>query len=96
MVIGVMGGSASNTSLTGEETVSLALQLKKTVSSSSAHAAEEPMGFGNAEGILSNMNETDAHTSKLFGSNYARLQQVKKVYDPDMVWSKWFAIKPAA
>jgi len=32
----------------------------------------------------------------LFGENYPRLQLVKKNYDPDNVFSKWFAITPAA
>lgn len=30
-----------------------------------------------------------------FGGNYARLQQIKKKYDPQMLFSRWFAIEPA-
>ncbi|KAI0676966.1 FAD-binding domain-containing protein [Trametes maxima] len=33
---------------------------------------------------------------QLFGSNYPRLQQVKKKYDPERVFNKWFTIVPAA
>jgi FAD/FMN-containing dehydrogenase len=31
----------------------------------------------------------------VFGSNYPRLQQIKKKYDPEMLFSKWFVITPA-
>ena len=30
-----------------------------------------------------------------FGSNYKRLQEIKKKYDPDLVFNKWFVITPA-
>jgi FAD/FMN-containing dehydrogenase len=32
----------------------------------------------------------------LFGENYARLQKIKKEYDPDLVFYKWSPITPAA
>lgn len=32
----------------------------------------------------------------LFGPNYERLQHLKARYDPENVFSKWFAIAPAA
>ncbi|KAL5530239.1 hypothetical protein ACEPAF_6496 [Sanghuangporus sanghuang] len=32
---------------------------------------------------------------KVFGDNYPRLQQIKKRYDPDMIFSNWFQIIPA-
>ena len=31
-----------------------------------------------------------------FGSNYERLQEIKKKYDPELVFNKWFVITPAA
>lgn len=34
-------------------------------------------------------------STKLFGSNYPRLQQLKKEYDPDFMFNKWMPITPA-
>ena len=31
----------------------------------------------------------------LFGENYSRLQELKKKYDPENIFNKWFAITPA-
>ncbi|KAJ3500168.1 hypothetical protein NLJ89_g9911 [Agrocybe chaxingu] len=31
----------------------------------------------------------------IFGENYVRLQSIKKLYDPDNVFNKWFPIMPA-
>jgi FAD/FMN-containing dehydrogenase len=30
-----------------------------------------------------------------FGENYPRLQGIKKKYDPDNIFNKWFPITPA-
>ena len=30
-----------------------------------------------------------------FGSNYKRLQEIKKKYDPELLFRKWFVITPA-
>ncbi|KAG8948845.1 hypothetical protein FRC03_000549 [Tulasnella sp. 419] len=35
------------------------------------------------------------YSRSIFGPNYPRLQQIKKKYDPTMVFNKWFAIRPA-
>jgi hypothetical protein len=34
-------------------------------------------------------------TPSVFGTNYHRLQQVKKKYDPEILFSKWFVVTPA-
>ena len=31
-----------------------------------------------------------------FGVNYKRLQEIKKKYDPELVFNKWFVIQPSA
>jgi hypothetical protein len=37
-----------------------------------------------------------AKAETLFGENYARLQKLKKEYDPDLVFFKWSPITPQA
>ena len=32
---------------------------------------------------------------QLWGNNYPRLQQIKKEYDPSVVFNRWFPIQPA-
>lgn len=46
------------------------------------------------------LTATDASTNSdrsatLFGANYPKLQALKKKYDPDVVFNKWFPIIPA-
>jgi FAD/FMN-containing dehydrogenase len=36
----------------------------------------------------------DTNSRVLFGANYSRLQRLKAEYDPENVFSKWFAIVP--
>jgi FAD/FMN-containing dehydrogenase len=38
----------------------------------------------------------DSNSRALFGRNYPRLQRLKAKYDPDNVFSRWFAITPDA
>ncbi|KAG8900031.1 hypothetical protein FRC01_010281, partial [Tulasnella sp. 417] len=71
------------------------LKVKSVVSGSSSQAAQESLGYSNYADPFSTLNETDEYARKLFGPNYPRLQEVKKKYDPDMVFDRWFAIRPA-
>ena len=49
-----------------------------------------------AEYVASPASAAGTAVQELFGENYARLQKLKKQYDPDNVFFKWNAITPQA
>ena len=55
--------------------------------------------FAGGDDITSPAAATAGPTAKapaLFAENYARLQKLKKQYDPDLVFFKWNPISPQA
>ncbi|KAI0824641.1 FAD-binding domain-containing protein [Trametes gibbosa] len=64
-----------------------------------AEASGTKIGYGNYSpdsDALPTEGAVPADKAKeLFGANYPRLQQIKKQYDPDLVFRKWFNITPA-
>jgi FAD/FMN-containing dehydrogenase len=48
-----------------------------------------------AEGTAGSADEVKEKARIAFGENYPALQKVKKTYDPDNVFNRWFAITPA-
>ncbi|KAG8950786.1 hypothetical protein FRC00_007558 [Tulasnella sp. 408] len=72
------------------------LKLRSVVSGSSSQAARETLGYANYSDPFCTQNDDDKYARKLFGANYARLQEVKKKYDPDVVFDRWFTVRPAA
>jgi len=54
-------------------------------------------GYGNFDIDDSDLDKAQLKNTAevLFGPNYPKLQQIKKKYDPQNVFSKWFAINPA-
>ena len=42
-------------------------------------------------------SESGSHNwaNELFLDDYAKLQKIKKKYDPEMVFNRWFVITPA-
>ncbi|KAG9014387.1 hypothetical protein FRB94_012793 [Tulasnella sp. JGI-2019a] len=70
-------------------------EIQTVVSSSSTGSARTSIGYINYASALASENETDANARRAFGSNYPRLQELKRKYDPEMVFNKWFCIRPA-
>jgi hypothetical protein len=81
---------------TMESATTAALKIGNAVSSTSSQSVQERFPYANYGDLYACRNDTDEYARKLFGSNYARLQEVKKKYDPDQVFSRWFAIQPSA
>ncbi|KAG8889180.1 hypothetical protein FRB98_005522 [Tulasnella sp. 332] len=72
--------------------------IRACVSSSSTEEARRSIGHLNHSGLSSmdaSKKEMDAMGRRAFGPNYPRLQQVKRKYDPDMVFNRWFCVRPA-
>ncbi|KAI0771960.1 FAD-binding domain-containing protein [Trametes elegans] len=62
---------------------------------------EESVGYGNysPDDAPADSGAGSASVDRarvLFGSNYPRMQEVKKKYDPEQLFRKWFVITPAA
>ncbi|KAG8954898.1 hypothetical protein FRC04_010382 [Tulasnella sp. 424] len=72
------------------------LKLRRVVSGSSLQAAQDTSGYANYADPFCTQNDTDQYARKLFGTKYARLQEVKKKYDPDMAFDRWFTVRPTA
>ncbi|KAG9023298.1 hypothetical protein FS837_005872, partial [Tulasnella sp. UAMH 9824] len=66
------------------------LKLRSVVSGSPSQAARETRGYANYSDTFCTQNDNDQYARKLFGANYARLQEVKKKYDPDVAFDRWF------
>ena len=57
-------------------------------------SAEQQQGYGNYDD--ESLSKVGTDKAKLvFGKHYPRLQELKKKYDPDQVFHKWFPITPA-
>jgi len=75
----------------------IAQQLVEIITSQQQPEMEEIHGIG-----YSNYNtdalsgSADERARLVFAENYPKLQRIKKRYDPDNVFNKWFPITPAA
>jgi len=83
-------------SLTTAEANEAALSIRACIISSSSGESQAAPGLPTVCEMYGTVTETDEYVRKAFGSNYARLQDVKRKYDPERVWNRWFCIQPAA
>ncbi|CAA7266217.1 unnamed protein product [Cyclocybe aegerita] len=57
----------------------------------------EALGYGNYDPDAVDIDPKGADKARMmFGSNYPRLQELKRRYDPDGVFNQWFPITPAS
>ncbi|KAG8944176.1 hypothetical protein FRC04_002132 [Tulasnella sp. 424] len=71
-------------------------ELADTIAKAASTDLATNIGYPNYADGVAGKNKTDTYSRLAFGANYERLQEVKKMYDPEGVFSKWFAIQPAA
>lgn len=55
-----------------------------------------PLFLADPEGVTGGKEAVDGKARLVFGENYPKLQQIKKKYDPENIFNKWFPITPAA
>ncbi|KAI0316002.1 hypothetical protein OF83DRAFT_1173277 [Amylostereum chailletii] len=68
-----------------------ALEGDENINNGYANYNSDAPGFvdPNTDGLMSQLK-----TKALFGDHHAKLRTLKQKYDPDIVFNKWFAIKP--
>ncbi|KAG9032892.1 hypothetical protein FS837_002612 [Tulasnella sp. UAMH 9824] len=71
-------------------------ELADTIARAASTDLATNVGYPNYADGVSGKNKTDTYSKVAFGANYERMQEVKKMYDPESMFSKWFAVQPAA
>ncbi|KAJ8698601.1 hypothetical protein PTI98_005294 [Pleurotus ostreatus] len=64
-----------------------------------ANATGNTASYGNYDHdthVIGDENAGQSRARALFGKNYERLQVLKKKYDPNMIFDKWFVITPSS
>lgn len=69
--------------------------IQACVSSSSTEEAQKSFGYLNYSALATAENDKDVNARRVYGPNYPRLQRLKRKYDPDVVFNKWFCVRPA-
>lgn len=69
--------------------------IRNIISESASDICRDGFGYLNYADVHSSDQENDHNTRKAYGPNYPRLQALKRKYDPEMIFNRWFRIKPA-
>lgn len=77
------------------EAINLNEKMQASVAASSSDEAKRSIGYANYADAMAIDNATDVQARRAFGPNYPRLQRLKRKYDPDMVFNRWFCIRPS-
>ncbi|KAG8957289.1 hypothetical protein FRC03_010290 [Tulasnella sp. 419] len=78
------------------EAEELVNKIKGAIDLAASTSETEGYGYPLFSDVISRVTDTDKYAKGIFGINYPRLQQVKAKYDPNMVFNKWFPIRPSA
>ncbi|KAL9713801.1 hypothetical protein Ac2012v2_003412 [Leucoagaricus gongylophorus] len=78
-----------------DEARSLTRQLAARVAGGELSSKNQGYANYDPEGVRGDKAEVKNQAAVVFGGNYRRLQEIKKKYDPENVFNRWFAITPA-
>ncbi|EKM80430.1 hypothetical protein AGABI1DRAFT_120446 [Agaricus bisporus var. burnettii JB137-S8] len=81
-----------------DEARSLTHQLAACVAGGASELEDEksrPYANYDAEGDARSQEEVKKIAHVAFGDNYPALQKIKKIYDPENIFNRWFSIIPA-
>lgn len=45
--------------------------------------------------VMDDEKEKTDKSLALFGEHYPRLREIKRKWDPELVWNKWYVVLPA-
>ena len=68
--------------------------VKEKVKEQRAMAKIQVDGQRDVTMIYGNLSSGTEKIESVFGSNLPRLRELKKKYDPDLLWNKWYPITP--
>ena len=92
---GANGSSETNGGVTND--ADNAAKVNGAVSSHDLRKGNKILHLGDRdfEAVYPNVGAKDERLENVFGSNLGRMREVKRKYDPEMLWDKWYPVTPA-